>query len=242
LVGDRKVSGGRRLSMREVEAFDRLDDQDIATTRRSWIPVFPEGVFQHPECGRLVFDETTIPQYVRNFRNKVRHIQPCVDIDHKNEEAAGWIAELQWRRGDGLYALVDWTTEGLGLVKDRRYRYTSAQFGDYLDEETGDIYENVLSAVTLTNFPFLKQSPAIQLSSRGRLMTLPGIVVNRQKGYISDDDQSVRRARRADDQDQVDDDDGQVQLRRCGNFARALDDQDELDDEEQAVRCRRCGR
>lgn len=156
----------RSLTAREIERFYRLAGSagDIGSNRQSWMPVFPEGVFQHPEYGDLVFDETTLPQYIANYRLAVRHIQPCVDIDHRNEEAAGWIADLEWRRGDGLYALIEWNELGASLLLDRRYKYASAQFGDYVDEATGETYANVLSAVTLTNFPFLKRMPAIQLA------------------------------------------------------------------------------
>jgi hypothetical protein len=56
----------------------------------------------------------------------------------------------------------------LGLIKDKVYRYVSAEFSPkYEDPETGQSTPNVLVAVTLTNRPFIKRMAPILLAESG---------------------------------------------------------------------------
>src|SRR5438552_1141489 len=116
----------RRLTEQDVVRFVRLTEGSVATGQSSWVPVFPEGEFLHPDYGRLVFNDVTLSQYITNYTKRVRHIDPCVDIDHKNEQAAGWIVGMEHRPGVGLFAEVRWNSLGRQLLGDKQYRYTSA--------------------------------------------------------------------------------------------------------------------
>lgn len=126
--------------------------------------IFPYGKFSHPRFGDLDFREPFFAEVKRNFDQKVRRIDPFIDLEHKNGEAAGWIRELDVRAGQGLFALIEWTSLGVDKVRNKIYRYFSPEYGSYLDASSGKTYANTLTAVALTNVPFLKTLPDVKLA------------------------------------------------------------------------------
>lgn len=125
--------------------------------------IFPEGVFYHPSYGTLDLRKDFFTQMVRHFQERVRRIDIPVDLRHENGEAAGWVQQLEYVPGEGLYAHISWTDLGIEKVTSRRYRYFSPEFGTFEDPRTREKYPNTLFAVTLTNFPFLKELPAVEI-------------------------------------------------------------------------------
>lgn len=66
--------------------------------------------------------------------------------------AAGWGGHLEWRSGDGLYAVeMDWTPAALSAIAAKEYRYISPVF--LYDKQTGAVTSVKMAA--LTNFPAL---------------------------------------------------------------------------------------
>ncbi len=66
--------------------------------------------------------------------------------------AAGWFRALEWRPGDGLWALgVQWTALAAKHLADREYRYLSPVFS--FDKESGRVLQ--LLHASLTNDPGL---------------------------------------------------------------------------------------
>lgn len=63
--------------------------------------------------------------------------------------AAAWFSELEWREGDGLYAIgVEWTAKASAMIEGDEYRYLSPVFNF---DKTGAVTELLMAAVT--NFP-----------------------------------------------------------------------------------------
>lgn len=129
--------------------------------------IFPEGTFRHPVYGLLKFDADFLGTIKRNFDNKVRVIDPFIDFKHENGESGGWIKELQYVPGTGLYATIAWTPPGYDAVKNQIFRYFSPEYGTHVDEVTGEKHPNTLFAVALTNIPYLKRLPPVQLDESG---------------------------------------------------------------------------
>lgn len=165
----------------------RLDDLLAAPKtdgfRRSWIPILPCGEYEHPTWGTLDFTEQTLSEIKQHFDEGVRGIEIALDYDHKASEgesaAPGWIEKLAFGHDigkgdtpamrDGLWAYVRWTRLGLRDVQDQIYRYISAEVKpEYHNDITGEDYQNVLVGTTLTNRPFMKQMPAIELAEVSR--------------------------------------------------------------------------
>jgi len=66
--------------------------------------------------------------------------------------AAGWFKRLEWREGDGLYALdVRWTPRASAMIISGEYRYVSPVFN--FDKNTGAVTK--LISVAITNTPAL---------------------------------------------------------------------------------------
>ncbi|NWO05561.1 MAG: phage protease [Alteromonadaceae bacterium] len=61
--------------------------------------------------------------------------------------AAAWFTTLEWREGDGLYAVdVQWTERAAALIEGDEYRYLSPVFK--FDRNTGLVTELLMAAVT----------------------------------------------------------------------------------------------
>ena len=139
----------------------------------SWIQVLREGRWKHPMYGLVDVSQDTFNQLKEHHDSNVRGIDIAIDTEHKEDKGAvGWVKKLE-ARPTGLWAFVEWTTKGLGLIQDKVYRYVSAEFSPkYEDPETGGSTPNVLVAVTLTNRPFIKRMAPILLSETGLKTTM----------------------------------------------------------------------
>lgn len=81
-----------------------------------------------------------------------------IDYDHQTlvakdsgnpAPAAGWFSRLEWREGDGLYAVdVAWTPKASQYLANQEYRFISPVFAY---SKTGQVAELMMAAIT--NFP-----------------------------------------------------------------------------------------
>lgn len=84
-----------------------------------------------------------------------------IDYDHQTlhakdhggkAPAAGWFSRLEWRPGDGLYALgVEWTASAQAAIDAKEYRYISPVLT--YDAKTGDVTGLLMAAIV--NYPAL---------------------------------------------------------------------------------------
>jgi len=66
--------------------------------------------------------------------------------------AAGWFKRLEWREGQGLFAVdVRWVARASSMIIAREYRYVSPVFG--FDTKTGEVQS--LHGAAITNNPAL---------------------------------------------------------------------------------------
>lgn len=110
-------------------------------------------------------DRAAAEQVIQKVSTRQRPV--LVDYEHQTLEsaknglpapAAGWIQRLEWREGEGLYALdTEWTEKARAFLKSKEYRYISPVFT--YSKHTGEIFD--LLHVALTNVPALSQLPAM---------------------------------------------------------------------------------
>lgn len=82
--------------------------------------------------------------------------------------AAGWFKNLEWREGDGLYAVaVRWTARASQLIEAGEYRYISPVFG--YDKQSGVVTELLMAA--LTNYPALDGHSDLAARAAARFST-----------------------------------------------------------------------
>lgn len=194
--GGKAPKGGYKLSMKCAEcghvmrAKDARSDKHLSEAfrvtlgetstdgaRRSWIMYMPLGKFYHPQYGELNFTRKLLDEVKCHFDNRDRGIEIALDEDHSSgrdiTKAAGWMEDLEFHEAQGeklagLYTLVRWTPIGVYDIENELYKYFSPEYGNHLNELTGDTIPNVAFGGGLTNRPFLKVMPAVQLAEVSR--------------------------------------------------------------------------
>ena len=135
------------------------------------IHVVPTGEWEHPYYGKMVITSSDITEFKKNFDDGVR-LDLRITAGHDNGMSGGelpaiaWIRELHDRGVLGLFATVEWTSEGQKLLKDKAYKYLSPEFYEqYKDPETGEVRTHVLVGAALTNMPYFKElTPVLAFS------------------------------------------------------------------------------
>lgn len=151
------------------------DTPDSDGVYRTWVMLLPEGKWETQKYPTLDFRHAILAEIKRNFDAGARGIEIALDYDHKASEgdsrAPGWLEQVELRGPQpdgtpaGLWGLVGWTALGLSDVKQRIYRYISAEYAPtYHNDFTDKDYKHVLIGVTLTNRPVMKNMPAIVLA------------------------------------------------------------------------------
>lgn len=100
--------------------------------------------------------------------NAVAALTPIVvDYDHQTihaittgakAPASGWIGQVEWLNGKGLFAQVDWTVNAKALIAAEEYRYFSPVIEH--DEDTGEVTGVLMGA--LVNYPALLGMQAVE--------------------------------------------------------------------------------
>jgi len=139
-----------------------LDENNGTST--SWIHALPLGDYMHPVFGKISVTIDKVKQFADNIKNKVRGIDPSINYNHNNEDvASGWIKDGE-ARDTGLWLFVEWTKTAVQKIKDKEYRYFSAEYNDKWKDTTGKEHNNVLFGGALTNRPYMKNLLPINLS------------------------------------------------------------------------------
>ncbi len=129
----------------------------------SWVHALTVGEHKHPLWGLMKFPIERIQRFASNVNNNVRGIDLAIDYSHHNsEEAAGWIRKAD-PRDNGLWLFVEWTKKAAQRIRDKEFRYFSAEFVDEWKSET-ETFKDVILGGGLTNRPFLKDLLPVNLS------------------------------------------------------------------------------
>lgn len=148
---------------------------------RSWVTLTRTGSFTDPRYGRFEITAKMLADMVRNFDLGTYGQDVFLDVAHKPEDgAAAKILELK-TDGARLRAQVEWTPFGLSAVRERGFRYLSADFfDDFIDNERGQSHGAVLRGAGLTIRPVIKRLDPVQLSESlhpsGPALIAPGLV------------------------------------------------------------------
>jgi phage I-like protein len=135
-------------------------------SKTSWVQALKQGSYKHPIFGEITIDSTRALRFADNANRGVRGIAMDIDYDHKarRDDAAGWVVQTE-ARPDGVWYLVEWTDEAADKIRNKQYRYFSAEFADeWTHPETGTTYSDVLFGGGLTNRPFIKGMVPVNLS------------------------------------------------------------------------------
>lgn len=141
----------------------------------SQIPVFPVGAFNehHSIPEGFVIDSNTIDGFIETFNQGYPSSELPVYAGHgdgyTDRPAVGWVKQLINKGDKGLWAVVEWTYEGLSLIRDKAYKYISPEWlFEYTDPRDGKKWKNVLFAPALVNEPYFNM-PTITASNKTKL-------------------------------------------------------------------------
>lgn len=135
--------------------------------------LFPAGEFRardsRPKDVRCwVMDDAAAAALIADAA--ARQTPLSIDYDHASLTAAktgaiapasGWFSKLEWRPGDGLYAIgVDWTERAATMIAAREYRFISPVFAYDKDGRP-----TCLISAALTNNPALDGMDDVRLAA-----------------------------------------------------------------------------
>lgn len=164
-----------------VIRFVSTEVQLSESANRTWVTVTRTGSFTDPRYGRFEITDKMLSDMVRNFEARTYGQDIFIDVAHEPDKgAAAKVVQLA-TDGNRLRALVEWTPYGLAAVRERGFRYLSADFyDDYIDNEAGKAHGPVLCGAGLTIRPVIKRLDPVQLSESkphsGPVLLSPGIV------------------------------------------------------------------
>ncbi|MEQ1966279.1 phage protease [Xenorhabdus nematophila] len=152
----------------------------IRGNHQNEIQLFPAGEFRAndgrpADCASWVMTREIAESLIQQVNG--RETPLVIDYEHqtlraiKNGQpapAAGWFQTLEWREGEGLYAVnVDWTDNASQAIAANEYRFISPVF---LYDQQGHVTALLHSA--LTNTPALDGMDAVMLAAASRLAAL----------------------------------------------------------------------
>jgi hypothetical protein len=146
----------------------KLTLSDTAGGSTTWVHALPFGTYQHPLYGQMQFDAAKLTALATSVKSKTRGIDPDIDYDHKADPtkgnlAAGWVKDAKVD-DQGLHLQVDFTPAATKSIKDKEYRYFSAEFVDEWSDASGVKHKDVLFGGGLTNRPYMKNLLPVNLS------------------------------------------------------------------------------
>lgn len=179
------------------EHFYSTNIVELAEDNVSEVEVLRAGVIRD---RNLVITEKMLTDFVKNHKDGVYGAQLQVNLGHNREgEAAGWISDL-YVKGKQLMAKIEWTKLGAEKLKNKLYKFVSAEFADRIPHhETGKIVDNVFIGLALTNVPAMKGQSPIALSEEVQNYNLNNnmfktIVTNLSaREYVSSEDKALAR-------------------------------------------------
>jgi phage I-like protein len=131
-------------------------------------PVLEAG--EYP-TRRMTVTEDHLDKMVANFKAlSAEGVEFPLDYDHSfaeggSSEASGWYREL-FRDGKRLMARVEWTEPAKSKIRDKLFRFFSAEWHFNWKDEHGKKWGPTMLAGTLTNRPFLKRLGEVRMSER----------------------------------------------------------------------------
>ena len=148
-----RKSEGEKVKTRQLEL---LFDSGLASAPKRFL-LLPWGTVETRK-GNYVLDELAARDVIAEFRRG--GVDVVIDRDHQSlggkysapdgsAPAMGWIKDLETVKGEGVYALVDWTPKGREALSNREYRYHSP----VIDVNDQDLRAVRLRCASLTNLP-----------------------------------------------------------------------------------------
>lgn len=152
---------GVRRFVAELPKTLSLDGENPTT----WVTVTKIGHFYDPRYGEFDITRTMLAQMVDNFTKNTYGQEIYVDVAHEpSKGAAAKIIKLNIE-DNKLRALLEWTPYGVDAVKNRGFKYLSADYSEnFQDNEKRAQHGPLLFGAGLTIRPVIKGLDPVRLS------------------------------------------------------------------------------
>lgn len=145
---------------------DIVDDTENPNVK--WVQAWRYSTWKHPVYGDIKVTPQLVQQFKEHLDSNTLGQEILVNYDHymdpaKGRKSAGRVVDIEAREDGGWYK-VEFTQEAIQEINDKQWRYLSPEYGDILDTEKGESFENVPLALALTNQPFFKNMAPMNFS------------------------------------------------------------------------------
>lgn len=141
--------------------------------RQTRVQLLRAGTFSDPRYGRFEISPAMLGAMKQNFELGTYGQDIFIDVAHNPDNGAAAKVVALHVDGQRLLADVEWTDFGLNAVRQRGFRYLSAEYSeDWLNNETQQNHGPVLLGGALTIRPVIKRMEPIQLSEASDFPTL----------------------------------------------------------------------
>lgn len=132
---------------------------------QTWVTVTKLGRFYDPRYGEFYITREMLLAMIDNFNKDTYGQEIFLDVAHApSHGAAAKFLKLSLE-GNKLRALLEWTPFGVEAVKNRGFKYLSADYTEnYQDNEKRDQHGPLLFGAGLTIRPVIKGLDPVQLS------------------------------------------------------------------------------
>ena len=147
----------------------------------------------HPRYWRIVVDQSTFDNVIKNYKNGVYPNEIPINIWHDMQTRAQARVKDIYQEGKALFMKVELTQEGSDNLKEWYYKYFSIEIHDvYETQDSKEIYKDVVVGWALTNNPYytgmkkLAQKPKQEKEftlSKNENMTFKELLAKENKSF-----------------------------------------------------------
>lgn len=150
------------------------------------VQILRTGIWHFDDIGPLQVTKPMLQEFADNFKKNVRRGK--LPITREHQAVYGSLGNLSdvyvGEDGESLYAVPEYNDFGEKEVKGGAWNYTSAElYHQWTDPETQQTHNNVLSGLTYTNYPRIKDmaqitcaEPRLSHLSEDRQPELPAVL------------------------------------------------------------------
>lgn len=148
-------------------------------TRLEGVQLMPIGTWKHPR-GAIQITAARAHKFAESFKKKIAGQDLPILYIHSDKEnisnpkygeAAGWVTDVRADDERGVLVDIEFTVEGAAAVRDKKYRYLSAEYFNKVQlPHHSHPHEDVIVGAALVNKPHLKGMDPILNSETGHLL------------------------------------------------------------------------
>lgn len=155
------------LTSLSANTIKKLAETPVGESVTTWVTVLKTGKYWDPRYEWFDITTDMLSAMVLSFKSNATRLEVPLKFGHYGpDNAAGWFKELSVD-GNRLRALVEWTPPGITSVRNKEFKYISAEYDEnFQDNITGTNIGCVFEGGALTNKPVIRDQEPLMLSQK----------------------------------------------------------------------------